>query len=345
MPARLVAVSQKGWAFPSTRLRLGPLERDGRWPLQVLSAGHLPSEDEIEGILAAGGSGATLILQRVAPNRDQMRSLREVYERVLLDFDDAIYTMPPAPGDAEPPRLANVGKHAGRLVVRGYPRASARRRPLIRALRMVDACVVGNSNLAAFARRHCHRVVEIPTTVEPIERVPEGRNASSLIWVGLGGNIRFLKILSPVLARLRETAEFTLTIVSSRPWEGAPIPTRFVTWSREAEHEALLGAAIGLSPLPDDVWTRGKSGFRPILYGGHALPVVASPVGITDRIVVDGETGLLATGPTEWVGALQTLLREPDRTAAMGERAWHRVKAHYSDEVALRLWTNLLERV
>jgi hypothetical protein len=341
MPSRLVAVSQGGWEFPSTELRLGHLARGG-WPLEIVSARKaLPSDDEIEGIRAAGGDGATLILQRVLPDRDQVRRLSESFESVVFDFDDAIYAIPPT---LEGTGLRNLARHAGRLLTRGYPRASPQRRRLIQLLGAVDASVAGNSILAAFARRHARRVAEIPTTVNPIAELPTDRDPTSLIWVGLGVNVRYLKLLGPALARLREQAEFTLTIVSSHTWEGAPVPIRFVQWSRETEREALLGAGVGLAPLPDDTWTQGKCGFRAILYGGHGVPAIASPVGITDRIVVDGETGLLASRTSEWVDAMRTLLRDPARADAMGRSAWQRIRARYSDELALRLWTNLLER-
>jgi hypothetical protein len=305
----------------------------------MLSAGSFPTEEQLNAIAGAAGSGATLILQRVLPAPSQLARLRAAYDRIVFDMDDAIYAVPP---DVEGSRLAQAARAIGRTAMRGYPRASARRRPLIKTLRAVDACVAGNAILAAFARRHCPRVFEIPTTVSPVPELPRRTGMPSVVWVGVGANLQYLGLIADPLSRLRKEIEFEFTVVSSQPWEKAPIPTEFVRWSQAAELDALLGARIGVAPLTDDPWARGKCAFRAILYGGHALPTVASPVGITDQVVIDGETGVNARTSDQWLDALRSLLADADEAAAMGARAWERVRAKYSDEVALRMWRELL---
>jgi hypothetical protein len=341
MPERIVIASTGGWDSPSTRCRLGALAREGPWPVEVLSARSIPAPAQVEEIIAAGGVGALLILQRVLPTDAQLNCLRERYDRIVFDFDDAIYAVPPS---VQGSRLLGVAKEAGRLVTRGFPRASARRRPLIGTLRAVDACVVGNAILARFARAHCDHVVEIPTTVAPIEEVPDRDVQPVLVWVGIADNLQYLSLIADPLAKLRKETKFRFTVVSSRPWLEAPIPTDFVQWSEDAEHSALLEAAIGVAPLTDDPWTRGKCALRAILYGGHALPTVASPVGVTDQVLLDGETGLLARTNDEWKQALGRLLGDPGHAAAMGRQAWERIRATYSDEVALQRWSDLLRQ-
>jgi glycosyltransferase involved in cell wall biosynthesis len=235
-----------------------------------------------------------------------------------------------------------VAEQTGRFLTRGYPRASSRRKPLIRTLRAADTCVVGNAVLGGFALRYSSRVVEIPTTVDPVSQVPARAGKAALVWVGVADNLQYLSLIADPLARLRHDIEFRFTVVSSRPWLEAPIPTTFVRWTPEAERAALLGASVGVAPLTDDPWTRGKCAFRAILYGGHALATAATPVGITDEVLIDGQTGLLARTKDEWVRALRDLLEDPDRTAEMGQRAWRRVREAYSDQVALRMWLELL---
>lgn len=308
--------------------------------MDMFSAGSFPSEEQLDAIVAAAGSGAALILQRVLPAPSQLARLRDAYERVVFDTDDAIYAVPP---DVEGWRLAQAARAAGRIAMRGYPHASARRRPLIKTLRAVDACVAGNAVLAAFARRHCPHVVEIPTTVSPVQEIPPRTGKPSLVWVGVADNLQYLGLIGDALSGLRKEIEFGFTVVSSRPWVNATIPTEFVRWSSAAERDALLDASIGVAPLTDDPWTRGKCAFRAILYGGYALPTVATPVGITDRVVIDEETGLHALTSDEWIDALRRLLTDPDEAAAMGQRASRRIRAEYSDEVALRMWRELLQ--
>ena len=340
MTERVVIASRDGWDFPSTSRRFGALARSGPWPVDVQPANPFPRREQLDSLVARGGSGAVLILQRVLPTPGELATLREAYEWIAFDLDDAIYAAPPRVGGS---RAARGVKQAGRLLARGYPRASARRKPLIRALRGVDACVVGNAVLASFARRYCSRVVEIPTTVDPLPEVPRRAGAAALVWVGVADNLQYLSLIADPLARLREEIEFRFMVVSSRPWERAPIPTDFVRWSPEAEREALLEASVGVAPLTDDPWTRGKCAFRAILYGGHALATIATPVGITDEVLIDGQTGLLARTKDEWVEALRELLAGTDRAAAMGRRAWLRIRETYSDQVALRMWLELLQ--
>jgi hypothetical protein len=339
MTEQIVIASPGGWDAPSAQRRLGALSREGPWPVDMFSAGAFPTEDQLNAIAAAAGSGATLILQRVLPAPSQLARLRAAYDRVVFDMDDAIYAVPP---DLEGSRLAQAARAAGRIARRGYPRASARRRPLIKTLRAVDVCVAGNAILAAFARRHCPRVIEIPTTVSPVQEIPPRTGNPALVWVGVAANLQYLGLIADPLRRLRREIEFEFTVVSSQPWIKAPIPTEFLQWSPAVELDALLGARIGVAPLTDDPWARGKCAFRAILYGGHALPTVASPVGITDQVVIEGDTGVHARTNDQWMDALRLLLTDPDQAAAMGANAWQRIRARYSDQVALRMWHELL---
>src|SRR5207244_4050323 len=123
-------------------------------------------------LLNLGGMDAGLVLQRVLPSRGDLGRLRHSYRHLIFDIDDAIYAVPPEVGSS---RLVAASKRLARQLVRGSPHASSRERPLKRTLTLVDACVVGNWILADFARRYATRVVEIPTTFEPVQETPAVR--------------------------------------------------------------------------------------------------------------------------------------------------------------------------
>ena len=338
---RVVVASPGGWGFVSTQYRLGPLARRADWELDVVSAGSLPTGEQVDALLerADDADGTILLLQRVLPTAADLRRLRRAYRRIALDFDDAIYAVPPALRER---RAVRVAKGAARLALRGSPARSLRRRALQRTLRAVDACVAGNAILADFARRHAPRVVEIPTTMDPVPERPAGPpEPPVLVWMGVPDNLQYLRLVARVLPRLR--TPFSLQIVSARPWEEATVPAEHVPWSPEAARTALLGATAGLAPLTDDPWTRGKCAFRAIQYGAHGLPAVASPVGITDRVVLQARTGYLARSEEEWLAALSRLLEDPERARSMGAAAREHVRAHYSDGVAVSRWSALLE--
>jgi glycosyltransferase involved in cell wall biosynthesis len=340
MISRVVVASPGGWNHVSAQYRLGPLARNGAWPLEVLSAATFPGREQIQGLLERGGDDAALILQRAMPCRDDVERLRHAYRGVVFDFDDAIYAVPP---DLKRSRVAKLPKQVLRLIVRGSPTASARRRPLARVLAQVDACVVGNAILARFASRYAKRVTEIPTTVEPVLAPPATRpDPPVVVWMGLPDNMQPLELVRRPLERLTREQDFRLRIVSSETWQDAPLPVEFVRWSPDAAREALLSSSVGLAPLTDDAWTRGKCAFRAIQYGGHALPALASPVGITDRVVLHGKTGFLVRGPEEWAEALRQLLANRELVARMGAAALDHVQTSYSDSLAVRRWQELL---
>jgi glycosyltransferase involved in cell wall biosynthesis len=341
MVTRIVGASPGGWSGPSARYRLRPLERAGPWALDVLSAGSFPTSEQVEALLERSGRESFLLLQRVMPSADQLRRLRQAYRRLIFDFDDAIYAIPP---DLATSRLRKLPKQALRLVARGSATASARKGPLARTLAQVDICVAGNSILAAFARRYARRVIEIPTTIEPVDVPPHSRQMPPvLLWMGLPDNLQHLELVRRALEQLGSEIDFRLRIVSSRTWEAAPVPVEFIEWSPEASRDALLTASVGLAPLTDDPWSRGKCALRSIQYGGHGLPTVASPVGITDRVVLHRKTGFLARTATEWTESLRRLVQDPRLVEEMGTAALAHIRTSYSDQLAANRWRKGIE--
>lgn len=338
---RLIVAAPVGWQSPSARDRLGPVARAGLWQVDAVATGAFPGTGEVASLLEAGGPDAALVLQRVMPTRSDTERLRRSYRHLIFDIDDAIYAVPP---DLASSPSKQVAKQAVRLLVRGSRYASSRKRPLERVLQQVDACVAGNSILAEFARRHAPHVVEIPTTVEPLDQPPPKKpDPPVVVWHGILDNLQHLALTREALRMLAQELDFRLRIIASATWEDAPMPVEFVPWSPAALRHGLLTASVGLAPLTDDPWTRGKCAFRSIQYGGYALPTVASPVGITDRVVVDGKTGYLAGSSTEWEQALRALLTTPELVAQMGDAALHHIGEHYSDALAIDRWRALIE--
>jgi glycosyltransferase involved in cell wall biosynthesis len=341
MIERLVVAAPEGWDSPSAYYRLDPVARSSLWQVDAVATGTFPGAEQIADLLERGGTDALLVLQRVLPSRGDVDRLCRSYRGLVFDIDDAIYSVPT---DHESPPLQKALKRAGRLLVRGSPNASSRKRPLERTLTQVDACVVGNSILGEFARRHARRVVEIPTTVEPDERPPATRpDPPVLVWHGLLDNLPHLELAREALRVLAQERDFRLRIIASATWKDAPMRVEFIPWSREAARAGLQSASVGLAPLSDDTWTRGKCAFRSIQYGGHGLPTVASPVGITDRVVLHGKTGYLARSSGDWEDALRNLITNPELAARMGDAALLHIGDHYSNDLALKRWRALIE--
>ena len=152
----------------------------------------------------------------------------------------------------------------------------------------------------------------------------------------MASNLRELEPLAGALADVCRATGARLRIVAEhcRPSFLRALPVEFVPWSPANEVSALAGVHVGLMPLRDTPFNRGKCGFKLLQYQARAIPVVASPVGANREIVEDGRSGLFANRPSEWRDALITLLRDAGARVAMGHAGRVRVERDYSIAVA-----------
>jgi hypothetical protein len=116
-------------------------------------------------------------------------------------------------------------------------------------------------------------------------------------------------------------------------------------WSEADEARLLRGIDIGIMPLPDEPWTRGKCGYKLIQYMASGLPVVASPVGVNRDLVRHGENGFIASSESEWEEALARLSADPDLCRRMGLAGRRRVEAEFSLEIQAPRLERLLRSV
>jgi glycosyltransferase involved in cell wall biosynthesis len=236
---------------------------------------------------------------------------------VVFDYDDAIFHM----YDASP-----------RPVVR---RLLARK--LAPLLRDVSAALCGNEYLRQYASRYCADAMVLPTVVDTAiyrPRKDAGQDDARPVigWIGSPSTWTYVRPILPLLAEVARTTGARVRVVGagtideSERFEGLEI----VDWSQENEVAEVRGMDIGLMPLPDEPWARGKCGYKLIQYMACGLPVIASPVGVNSEIVVPGETGILATGPEEWKAALEQLVRDKAMRKRMGMAGRQRAEGYYS---------------
>jgi glycosyltransferase involved in cell wall biosynthesis len=157
-------------------------------------------------------------------------------------------------------------------------------------------------------------------------------------WIGSPATTPHLASLAPALASLRDLPGLRVDTVGAAPFgiEGVEVTHR--PWSEATEPADIARFDVGIMPLPDDPWSRGKCGYKLIQYMASGLPVVASPVGANQRIVEHGVNGFLASDPGAWTSSLRTLYANPALRARFGAAGRERVVAQYSrDVVAPRL--------
>lgn len=229
----------------------------------------------------------------------------------VLDFDDAWYLR-----YAGVPLLRH--KWAGLL-----PRAAL--------------VIAGSSALRDWAEANgAPRTELIPTVIDlaryPLAPPPDN-GVFTIGWIGTRSTLPHLAGAAEALARVCAGGRARLRLIANAPIELPGVPVEFIPWREDAEAELLAGIDAGIMPLPDEPWERGKCAYKLIQYMAAGRPVVASPVGANAEVVVDGETGFLATTPGDWAAALERLRGDAALRAAMGAAGRRRVEDRYCLQV------------
>lgn len=214
------------------------------------------------------------------------------------------------------------------------------RRKVPALLKLSTGVIVGNAHLAQYVRAHTPRVSIIPTVVDTL-RFQLSSNAQSrsarkadekvtIVWIGLAYNFSYLNPLVPVLKRLQADSRVRFLVISSHAPELPGVEVDFRHWRLESEAKDLQACHIGIMPLPDDEWARGKCALKLLQYMAVGLPAVASPVGVNREIISDGENGFLAVTEHEWRDKLLRLCEDSVLRHRMGYAARKSVEEKYS---------------
>jgi Glycosyl transferases group 1 len=203
-----------------------------------------------------------------------------------------------------------------------------------------DTVVAGNDFLADCALRSGARVEDvhvIPTCVDP-RRYPVARHEpehpggrADLVWIGSASTLRGLEQPRAIWSALAAAVPgLALRVICDRFPREFPIPVIPVHWSEAEEARQLAAGQIGISWLPDDLWSRGKCGLKVLQYQAAGLPVVANPVGSHVEMIRPGVSGFLAGDPAEWIEAVQRLATDHTLRRRMGAAARLGVETDYS---------------
>ena len=118
-----------------------------------------------------------------------------------------------------------------------------------------------------------------------------------------------------------------------------------IDWAEDSEVASIASAHVGVMPLSDSLWERGKCGYKLIQYMACSLPVVASPIGVNTEIVQEGINGFLANDSTTWINTLEQLLTQPERAIKMGQAGRKRVESEYCLQVTAPKLEKLMRQV
>ena len=246
-----------------------------------------------------------------------------VFERLLyqqrvpfvFDFDDAIFVSYRSPSN-------------GYL---SYLKFASKTKTICR---LASHVMVGNPYLAEYASAVNDNVTVVPTTIDTEKyRVPPPKTGFGPLvigWTGSYSTVQHLDTLRGALKKLAETEQFRLRVIGTPTYELSPVEVDAMQWRAATELEDLCAIDIGVMPLPDDNWSKGKCGLKALQFMALGIPTICSPVGVNTDIIQDNENGFLAMSESEWVDKLSRLLKSAELRRRLGDAGRATVEQRYS---------------
>lgn len=244
------------------------------------------------------------------------RAFKRSKAKIIFDFDDSIWLQNVSEANRYWAWVKDPGKTS-------------------RIIALADLVFAGNAYLAEYAGTFNPNVTIVPTTIDTSEYQPTPFRTEGPICIGWSGSIttiQHFKYAIPALQILKAKYgdRIHIRVIGDSSYTEPLLDVVGMPWRKETELADLSAMDIGIMPLPDDEWSRGKCGLKGLQYMGIGLPAVMSPVGVNKEIIQDGLNGFLASTTEEWVEKLSLLIDNADLRRRMGLEARRTVEEHYS---------------
>jgi len=265
-----------------------------------------------------------ILIQKILFPIPVIYGLKFLNKNLIFDWDDAIYT--------ESPSGILSKKEVNKRIYK-----------LNSTLKVCKLIICGNGHLEKYSLRFNKNLVVIPTSLNTnLYTVKKEHDSSPLIigWIGSSANLTYLQKLKGVLQGIceRYKDKIFFKVVCDKVFNtDSKINIINKKWNLKEEVSDIRSFDIGIMPLEDNEWTRGKCAFKALQYMAVGIPVVSSPVGVNRQIIEDGVNGYLADSIEEWERKLSILINmSSEERKMMGQRGRGVVVARFSHEVALK---------
>ncbi len=303
----------KGNNKPSARYRVFPLAT------RLKELGHdikiCPSEFSLGNrfnILNLSRNSDVVIIQRKILGAFYFRLLRSCSSKLIFDLDDAIF-------------LRSDGTPSLRRM-EGFERT----------LRACDAAWAGNHYLLENTEKYCEKCFIIPTPVNPSVYVKPvtKHDVLTLVWIGSHSTRKYLESHRNIIEDIgRSLYGIQLKVISDFEIKFENLQVINVPWSQKTEADEIAKCHIGIAPMNDNAWTRGKCALKILQYMACSLPVVTSAVGANKEVVIHGETGFHAIEKDDWVTSVIQLSKDLEMRSRFGLAGRQQVEQRYSEGV------------
>lgn len=247
------------------------------------------------------------------------KQFKKTGAKLVFDFDDSIWLLDTSEANKRWEWLKSE-KKTGKLIA------------------LADLVFAGNDYLADYASRFSEHVMVIPTTIDTqLFQRNTPYVESEKVCIGWSGSITTVKhfdMAVPVLKRIKEKygERVEFKIMGDRRHVCEDLQLKAIPWSVDAEVSVLSSFDIGIMPLPDDEWVKGKCGLKGLSYMALEIPTIMSAVGVNPSIIQDGQNGYLAAGEEEWFEKLSALIDSFELRKRMGAAGRQTVEQRYSVE-------------
>ncbi|MHC4323901.1 MAG: glycosyltransferase [Planctomycetota bacterium] len=267
-----------------------------------------------------------ILLHRKILNFSDAFWLNRYSRKIIYDFDDAVMFSTRKPGSF----------------------CQSRQRRFRRSVELANLIIAGNSYLARNAKKFNQRVKVLPTGLDTsahnIRTKSENDGKIRLVWIGSKSTLRYLAQIKPALEKIGAIFDnIILRIICDEFFSLQNMTVEKQKWHKSTEAIDLKTSDIGLAPLPDDHFTRGKCGFKILQYAAAELPVVASPVGVNAEYVQDGVTGFHAINTTQWIDRVGKLIKDQELRKQTGQAGKVRVQEFDVNVLGKRLVNLIVE--
>ncbi|RKZ91428.1 MAG: hypothetical protein DRQ43_10135 [Gammaproteobacteria bacterium] len=325
IPGKIVFIS-KGNEKPSTRYRARQFDnlftQDG-WDVGYINAsGSLLNKIKA---LKQAYSAEVIVVIRKNFSLFHFKILRLISNKLIYDFDDANFIKPD--GSESHTRYASFK----------------------RFMLNSDHIWAGNNYLALEAKKFTPKVSIVPTSIKPEKYAIEAQkpeNTFDLVWIGSQSTSRYIKEIIPVLEKASEQLpNLRLKIIADFKATSDKFEIISLPWSSSIEAYELASSHVGLAPMPDTPWSRGKCGLKVLQYMTAGLPVISSNSGVNAEIIEDGITGYLVDSDEQWIDALEKLYKNRSQLNNMGINARKEVNQHYSINAVYQIISGDLKKL